>query len=286
MLLPQRKRWPELPGSPYSSSSSFFPGNVLACSVHTCRSYSAESGCVQGVPGKPSEETGWCWCCLCRQVRPGMWAAAGCLCSRIEAGRHLEPEMCFPPTCKCLKFTITGSTESLKKLKCPQERAWASYLPMSCWGPERIHTMEGEHQESKGKSCQHLLELNSASLTGPWGIPPGSHHVCSAHVLACLDGPSQKHSGCFRMCWLCTRNRERGVSVLSLRNVLSWWKHGSNTLMLLPFFFFFFETVVILPSLSLRKQLENEKRIYNFSQMGGWTNEGLSCSKILGSVVA
>ena len=88
------------------------------------------------------------------------------------------------------------------------------------------------------------------------------------------------------MRWLCTRNLERVLSVLSLRNVLSWWKHGSNTLMLLPFFVVFFETVVILPSLSLRKQLENEKRIYNFSQMRGWTNEDLSCSKILGSVVA
>lgn len=124
-----------------------------------------------------------------------------------------------------------------KETQMPSRKGLSPYLPMSCWGPERIHTMEGEHQESKGKSCQHLLELNSASLTGPRGIPLGSHHVCGVHVLACLDGPSRKHSGCFRMCWLCTRNRERGLSVLSLRNVLSWWKHGSNTLMLLPFFF-------------------------------------------------
>ena len=63
---------------------------------------------------------------------------------------------------------------------------------------------------------------------------------------------------------------------------MSWWNPASNTLMLVPFF----ETVEILPSLSFRKQLENEKGMYYFFQMKGWTNEGLSCSKILGSVVA
>ena len=48
----------------------------------------------------------------------------------------------------------------------------------------------------------------------------------------------------------------------------------------------FFETVEILPSLSFRKQLENENGMYYFFQMEGWTKEGLSCSEILGSVVA
>ena len=108
-------------------------------------------------------------------------------------------QMCFPPTCKCLQSTIKGYIQSLKHSKVLNK------------GPEPLTTQcldEGPRDGGRTSSEQRqklptlLLEANSASLTSTWRVPPSSLQVCSAQVLPHLAGPSRKHSGCFRRCWL------------------------------------------------------------------------------------
>lgn len=96
-------------------------------------------------------------------------------------------QMCFPPTCKCLQSTMTGSIRSLKHSKVLTK------------GPEPL-TIQGlaEGPRDRGRTSSEqrqklptlLLEANSAVLTGPWEMPPSSHQIGSALVLAHLAGPS------------------------------------------------------------------------------------------------
>lgn len=178
-------------------------------------------------------------------------------------------QMCFPPTCKCLQSTIKGYIQSLKHSKVLNK------------GPEPLTTQcldEGPRDVGRTSSEQRHFCWRQILLVSP---VPGE---CLLAATRCAVPK------CF-LTWLAPAENIQAASggagfekesVLPLRNILSWWNPASNTLMLVPFF----ETVEILPSLSFRKQLENEKGMYYFFQMKGWTNEGLSCSKILGSVVA